>query len=100
MRHVNIPLVLHLLYPVPSVALRVLQDNIVVIAFSERVVDFAVSDIEITGGTLSDFNGNGREFCVTVATETSATLYVPAGVCESENGVENTESNRFTYEAA
>ena len=96
---VHIPLVLHLLYPVPSVALRLLQDNVVVIAFSERMIDFFDTDIEISGGTVSKFWGNGKEFCVEVSTDTRAELYVPAGVCRSKNGVLNTESNRLVYDA-
>ena len=99
MSDVHIPLVLHLLYPVPSVVLRILQNNVVVIEFSERVIDFLESHIEITGGTLSDFIGNGRQFCVTVETDSTAELYVPAGVVVSENNQPNTESNRLVYHA-
>lgn len=99
MRSVHIPLILRLLYTIPSVSLSVLRDNIILIVFSEGVVNFTADDIEITGGTITDFVGNGREFRATVNTATSAEVYVPAGVCRSENGVLNTESSRLTYHA-
>lgn len=79
--------------------LRVLQANIVVIAFSEPVRNFGVSDIDITGGRISDFLGNGKEFRVTIQTPTTAEIYVPAKVCESLMGEPNLVSNRLVYHA-
>lgn len=94
-----IPFVVHLLYSIPSCEISVLRDNVIVISFSERVVDFTESDVEITGGTLSEFVGNGRDFCLTVETSATAEIYVPSGVAWSENNQPNTESNRLTYHA-
>lgn len=99
MRDVRVPFILNLLYTIPSVSLSVLRDNIILIAFSERVIGFTEEVIDIVGGTLSDFRGNGTEYLVEVETETTAELYVSAGVCASANGIANSESNRLTYDA-
>lgn len=94
----TIPLILHLLYPVPSCEITILH-GVIVISFSERVLGFTESDVEITGGTISDFVGNGREFCIAVETSTTAEIYVPAGVARSVHNQLNTASNRLTYHA-
>lgn len=98
MPDVRIPFVMRLLHPIPSCAVSILRDNVIIISFSERVIDFTEADIEITGGTISDFIGNGREFCITIETSTTAEIYVPAGICQSENGIPNAASPRFVYE--
>lgn len=98
MRSVRIPLVLRLLYTSPSCEISIFRDNVLLISFSERVIDFTETDIEITGGTLNDFRGNGREFLVEVQTSTTAEIYVPQNICQSANGIPNAESNRFVYE--
>lgn len=94
-----IPFTVNLLYPIPSCEISVLRGNVLVISFSERVVDFTETDVEITGGTISEFIGNGREFCITVEVITTAEIYVPSGVAHSEHNQPNTESNRLTYNA-
>lgn len=99
MPDIRIPLVLNLSYAIPTVALSVLRDNIILIAFSERVIGFTADDIEIVGGTFSGFRGNGTEYLVNVDTATTATLSIRAGVAASVYGELNTESNRLTYDA-
>jgi len=99
MPDIRIGFILNLLYTIPSVVISVLRDNIILIAFSERVTGFTEDAIEITGGTLSDFRGNGREYLVAVNTDTSATLSIGAGVARSVNEQPNTASNRLTYNA-
>jgi len=99
MREVRIPFILRLLYTTPSCEISIFRDNVILITFSERVIDFAETDIEITGGTLSDFRGNGTQFLVDVQTDATAEIYVAAHVCQSAHGIPNTESNRFVYEA-
>lgn len=94
-----IPLVLDAIHPIPTCTISLLQGDVLVIRFSERVVHFTESDIEITGGTISNFIGNGIEYCITIQTSTTAEVFVPASVCESANGIANSESNRFVYEA-
>lgn len=99
MRAVLIPLTLRLLHTTPSCEISVFRDNVLLITFSERVIDFAETDIEITGGTLSDFRGNGTQFLVEVSTDATAEIVVNAGVCQSGvGGVPNTASNRLVYE--
>ena len=98
MGEVRIPFILRLLYTSPSCEISVLRDNVILISFSERVIDFSETDIEITGGTLSDFRGNGTQFLIDVQTEATAEISVAAGVCQSANGIPNTASNRFIYE--
>ncbi|MYK36127.1 MAG: hypothetical protein F4036_00020 [Gammaproteobacteria bacterium] len=99
MRLARIPIELQLIYPVLTCEIAVLQHNTLLISFSERVLDFSLSDITITGGTLTSFIGNGRDFCVEVVTDTTAEIYVPAGVCSNVNDVLNNESNRLIYNA-
>ena len=98
MREVRVPIVLRLLYTTPSCEISILRDNVILISFSERVIDFAATDIEVTGGTLDDFRGNGTQFLIDVQTAATAEIYVGANVCQSANGIPNTESNRFEYE--
>ncbi|MYB01985.1 hypothetical protein F4X90_20240 [Candidatus Poribacteria bacterium] len=99
MHNVFIPLVLNTVHLVPTCTISLLRDNVLVIRFSERVVNFTESDIELTGGTLSNFIGNGTDYCITIETETTAEVFVPAHVCESVHGIANAYSNRFTYNA-
>lgn len=96
---IRIPLVLNLSYTIPTVTLSVLRDNIILIAFSERVIGFTADDIEIVGGTLSSFRGNGTEYLIDVATDVSLTVFIPSGVATSVYGELNTESNRLSYDA-
>ncbi|MCY3739909.1 MAG: hypothetical protein OXH00_02695 [Candidatus Poribacteria bacterium] len=96
MSNVYIPLLLHLLYPVPSVVLRQAQNHVVIVTFSERVVNFTEVGIT-TDGTIADFTGNGFEFCVIFENATYA--HVRSGVAVSENNQPNTESNRLTLNA-
>lgn len=98
MRSVRIPFVIVLLYTTPSVSLSVMRDNTILIVFSERVVNFTEDSIDITGGTLNDFRGNGREFLVEVQTDGTAKIHVPESACQSANGIPNTASNRLVYE--
>lgn len=99
MRLARIPFVLRLFYPTPSCEISILEGNTLVIVFSVRVINFNEVDIVCVGGTLSNFIGNGRDFCVEVITDTTAEIYVPAGVCRSVNEQPNTESNRLIYNA-
>ena len=53
----------------PSVAISVDDDvlapdetSILHFSFSEQVVDFAQQDIDLSGGTLSEFRGDGRDY--------------------------------------
>lgn len=93
---VHIPLVLHLLYPVPSVVLRQGTNHIVIVTFSEAVRGFTEADVT-TDGEVTRFTGNGIEFCVEFSNATYAE--VAAGVCESFNGIENSASNRLVLDA-
>ena len=93
---VYIPLVLHLLYPVPSVVLRQAPNHVVIVTFSERMVNFTEAGIT-TDGRVRDFTGNGFEFCVIFENATYA--QVLSGAAVSENNQPNTESNRLVIDA-
>lgn len=98
MPEIQIPLIFNVFYTVPSCEVSIFGANIVLITFSEMVVDFSEDDVDITGATVIDFTGNGRAFYVEVQIDTTAEIFVPAGACESLNGVLNTASNRLIYE--
>ncbi|MXV76536.1 hypothetical protein F4Z99_19985 [Candidatus Poribacteria bacterium] len=94
---VDIPLTVRMLYAIPSVSLSELRENFVVIAFSEQMLDFFESDIDITGGRITEFIGNRKEFCISIAPESATVeIYVPAGVAHNMYNQPNTESNRLT----
>lgn len=93
MNFIKIPLILEVRIPVPSVELSILRDNTVLIAFSERVAGFTITDISIAGGTLENFSGNGQQFLIDVVkTDQQASLSIPAGVV-MHLGQLNTVSN-------
>ncbi len=91
----RVPLTVRVVTPDLTVTVSLLSANTVLITFSEPVTGFDETHITITGGSLSNFAGNRREFTVNVErTETQATVFVRAGVATSY-GRTNVESNRL-----
>ena len=93
---VKIPFVLTLEIPDLTVLVSILRNQTVLIAFSEPVSRFTESNINISGGSISDFIGNGQQYCVDVersVAETAAVLHIPAGVATAVGNRVNLKSN-------
>ncbi len=91
----------------PSIAVSADQSELaygdtaaITFTLSEAATDFAVSDVSVTGGTLTDFSGSGTSYRATftpqigVVTEgAAATVSVSAGQFSDAAGNLNTVSN-------
>jgi len=92
---VQFPLVMQIVNPVLSVMLSE-SGGIILIVFSERVMNFGVEHIEVTGGTIDDLVGDSRQFqCPYTKTGETMTVRIPAGAvaCYMLADCWNTESN-------
>lgn len=68
------------------------------IDFSEDVTGFDISDISVSGGTLSNFSGSGASYTVDVtpiSNGTTITVNVNADVAEDDAGNGNTAASPF-----
>ncbi len=66
--------------------------------FTEAMTWFESWDVNMSGGTVSNFNWNGSEYIwtVTMTPMVETTVFVPAWVATDLNWNENTESNKLT----
>ena len=68
------------------------------IVFSENVVGFGVTEINIANGSASNFSGSGTTYSliVTPVAEGNVEISIPAGVADDEAGNPNVASNLLT----
>ena len=69
--------------------------------FSTSTSDFTIGDITVSGGTVSNFDGNGTTytFDVVVSKSTTVTVSIAASVATNTAGGENSVSNTCTLTA-
>jgi len=69
--------------------------------FSSSTSDFTIGDITVSGGTVSNFDGNGTTytFDVEVSESTTVTVSIAASVATNTAGGENSVSNTCTLTA-
>lgn len=70
----------------------------VTVQFSSSVTDFTLSDLQVTGGTVSDFLGSGANFTfnVTPSTQGTVTVNIPANVAQGSSGQGNLAAASFS----
>lgn len=81
----------------PGVVITNPTDGHFTFTFTESVTGFAIGDIAITGGTLSNFAGTGAVYTADVnSSAATVTLSVPADVATDAAGNMNTASATFS----
>lgn len=78
----------------PGITISNPADGELTFTFTEDVTGFVLSDISVSGATLSNFTGSGHEYSADYnPTSSSASVSVAAGVASDDAGNTNTASN-------